>query len=692
MVASRSPAARIPGRLLASALITPLVLLTAGRSPVATADEPARPISGIDRTLIDPTIAPGDDFFRHVNKKWLDKTTIPEDKSDFGSFTILQEEAIAALHEIMEELSERTDRVPGSDEQKVGDFYASMMDTERLERLGIKPLQPLLDEVRHIETREQFVELLARLPRQGVAGLFGCFVNADARQSGHYVVYISQAGTTLPDRDYYLKDGDKEREIRKKYRAYIVALMEAIGADDPQRIADRVLDTETRIARAQWSRVENRNPLKTYNKKSAEELAEMLGNFGWKRYARIAGWDKETHFVVRQPSFLAAVDRLITEVPLDVWKDVMTFQIVDSFASQLSKQFDDLSFDFHQRTLRGVPKPRPRWKRAVGATSGVLGELVGKIYVREHFQPEAKERMVTLVNNLKRSFALRIRKLDWMSDETKQRALEKLGKVRTKIGYPDKWKDYSTLSVDRGDLVGNMMRAAQWRYQRMLDKLGKPVDRDEWLMTPQTVNAYYNPLMNEIVFPAAILQPPFFNAKADDAVNYGGIGAVIGHELSHAFDDSGSRFDGDGNLNNWWTKADRREFDKRGKALAAQYDRYEPLPGIHVNGRFTLGENIGDLGGVNVALTAYQLALDGKPAPVIDGMTGLQRFFLGYAQIWRRKYRPEELRRRIVVDPHSPAEFRVNGIVRNIDAFYDVFDVRPDQKLYLAPEERVRIW
>ena len=671
--------------LLISAVVVP------GSAPAQTTSESPL-VSGIDKELISPDISPGDDFFLHVNRKWLDQTKIPDDKSDFGSFTILQENAISALHEIMKELAAKPDREPGSDEQKVGDFFASMMNTEKLEKLGTKPLEPLLNEVRQLKEKKALVELFARLPRQGVSGLFGCFVNADARRSSHYTVYVTQSGTTLPDRDYYLKDGDKEKQIRQKYRAYIVELMKSLGADDPQRIADRVLELETKIAKAQWSRVENRNPLKTYNKMSADELGDLLKNFGWKEYASIAGWDKQPSFVVRQPSFLRAIDQLIVDVPLDVWQDFLTFQITDSFAPQLSKRFDELSFDFHQRTLRGVPQPRPRWKRAVGATGGVLGELVGKIYVREYFKPEAKERMVELVDNLKRAFEVRIGKLDWMSEATRKRAIEKLGKIRTKIGYPDKWKDYSKLAIERDDLVGNLRRAAEWRYQRMLDKIGKPVDRDEWLMTPQTVNAYYNPLMNEIVFPAAILQPPFFNVKADDAVNYGGIGAVIGHELSHAFDDSGSRFDGDGNLNNWWTKEDRKEFEKRGKALVAQYDAFEPLEGIHVNGRLTLGENIGDLGGVNVALTAYELSRQGKAAPVIDGLTGPQRFFLGYAQIWRRKYRPEELRRRIVVDPHSPAKYRVNGIVRNIDAFYDVFDVKAGGKLYLAPEERVRIW
>ncbi len=654
------------------------------------AQEPLK--SGIDHELLDPKIAPGDDFFDYVNRKWIEKTEIPPDKSDYGSFTILQEQAIAALKEIMETMSQLPDRKPGSDEQKVGDFYLAFMKTERLEELGTKPIEPLLQQVREIQSKQDLAALLGRLPRQGVGGVFACFVNADARASDENIVYITQSGLTLPDRDYYLKDQPREKQIREKFHAYIMALMKEAGVDDPERIADRVLDLETRIARIQWSRVENRNPLKTYNKKTAEGVASLLKGFDWPLFAKEAGFAGEKQFIVRQPSFLEGVRVLFAEVPLDVWKDYLLFHVTDEYASLLNHAIDELHFDFHRRTLSGVAEPSPRWKRAVGAANAAMGELVGKLYVREHFKPEAKARMKNLVAYLKTAMGVRIRQLEWMSDATKERALEKLAKIRTKIGYPDKWKDYSKLEIRPDDLVGNMMRAADVAYQRMIDKLGKPVDKDEWHMTPQTVNAYYNPLVNEIVFPAAILQPPFFHMDADDAVNYGGIGAVIGHELSHGFDDSGSRFDGDGNLNNWWTPEDRAEFEARARQLVEQYSSYEPLPGMKINGKLTLGENIGDLGGVNVAYTAYQLMLEGDTPPVIDGFTGPQRFFLGYAQIWRRKYRPEELRRRLFVDPHSPAKFRVNGIVRNIDAFYEVFEVRPGQKLYLPPEQRVKIW
>ncbi len=659
-------------------------------SQPAAAQPPLK--SGIDHELLDSKIAPGDDFFDYVNRRWLDKTEIPPDKSDYGSFTILQEQAIAALKQIMETMSQMPDREPGSDEQKVGDFYLAFMDTDRLEELGARPIQPLLRQVRDLEDKDQLAALLGRLPRQGVGGVFACFVNADARASSRTIVYITQSGITLPDRDYYLKDQPREKKIREKYRTYIVELMKLIEADHPQRIADRVLDLETRIARIQWSRVENRNPIKTYNKKTGDEVGKILEGFAWVSFLREAGMDGEKEFIVRQPSFLEGFRELYREVPLEVWKDYLIFHVTDEYASLLSRKFDDLHFDFHRRTLSGVAEPSPRWKRAVGAANGAMGELVGKLYVREHFKPEAKARMKNLVDYLKSAMAVRIRQLEWMSDATKERALDKLAKIRTKIGYPDKWKDYSRLEIRPDDLVGNMRRASDVAYQRMIDKLGKPVDKEEWHMTPQTVNAYYNPLMNEIVFPAAILQPPFFHMDADDAVNYGGIGAVIGHELSHGFDDSGSRFDGNGNLNNWWSPDDRAEFEARSKLLVQQYSSYEPIPGMKINGRLTLGENIGDLGGVNVAYTAYQLMLEGDTPPVIDGFTGPQRFFLGYAQIWRRKYRPEELRRRLFVDPHSPAKYRVNGIVRNIDAFYEVFDVKPGDRLYLPPEQRVKIW
>ena len=648
--------------------------------------------SGIEADLLDKKTAPGDDFFGHVNGIWLDKTEIPADKSNYGSFGILQEQANVALREIVESMAELPDSKPGSTEQKVGDFYRAFMDTQKLEELGADPIRPLVARVRDLKSKDELIDLLGEWQRQGISSVFACFVNSDARDSDRNIVYITQSGITLPDRDYYLKDEPKEKRIREAYHKYIAGLMKLIGEEHPNRIAERVIRLETKIAELQWTRVENRNPLKTYNKKTNEQLNELLKEFDWNRFAAIAGLGKQTEFVVRQPSFLEGVDELLKLTALEAWQDYLTFHVVDGFAAMLSKDFDDLSFELHEKTLSGVAEPSVRWKRAVRAANSSMGELVGELYVRKHFTPAAKARMGELVANLRSAMGVRIQQLDWMSDATKKRSQEKLKKIRTKIGYPDKWKDYSKLVIKPDDLVGNMRRAQAVAYQRMLDKLGKPVDRGQWLMTPQTVNAYYNPMMNEIVFPAAILQPPFFFMDADDAVNYGGIGAVIGHELSHGFDDSGSRFDGDGNLNNWWTAEDRSEFEKRANQLVAQYSEYEPIPGMKLNGKLTLGENIGDLGGINIALEAYKISLKGKPAPVLDGLNGQQRFFMGFGQIFRRKYRPEELRRRLFVDPHSPSRFRVNGIVRNVDAFYEEFEVEPGQKLYLPPKQRVRIW
>lgn len=589
-------------------------------------------------------------------------------------------------------MAQRDDLEPGSDEQKIGDFYKAFMDTERLEQLGLQPLKPYLDEIAAVKDRDDLVQLMVANDQRGVANPFGMFVSPDARDSQRYAVYVSQSGTSMPDRDYYLKDDERYQAIRQAFQKYVTDLLAAAEISDSEAIAKRILDLETRMAEVQWTRVENRDPIKTYNKLTKEEVAGLMPDFPWSQFVDQAELGSQPAFIVRQPSYLEGFNKLFAEVPLDVWKEYFTFRLIDAYASVLSSQFDALHFDFYQKTLSGVAEPKPRWRRAVEAIDGVMGELLGKIYVREYFKPEAKARMEGLVENLKKAFEVRIQNLDWMSPATKHEALGKLAKISTKIGYPDKWKDYERLEIRPDELVQNLMRAAAFEHHRALEKLEGPVDRTEWHMTPQTVNAYYNPLGNEIVFPAAILQPPFFNLEADDAVNYGAIGAVIGHELSHAFDDKGSRFDGDGNLRNWWSQEDREAFEARGKLLVEQYSAYKPIDGIPLNGELTLGENIGDLGGVNVALTAYRLSLGDREAPVLDGLTGEQRFFLGYAQIWRRKYRDEELRRRLLTDPHSPSQYRVIGIVSNIDAFYDAFNVQPGHKMYLPPEKRVRIW
>lgn len=685
-------------RALAAALWT--ALLTIGLLPSARPLHAAEPAatstagaltSGILLDDFDPAVPAHDDLYLHVNGKWLEATEIPADQSNYGAFTILQENAQKALRELVEQMAEG-DQAKSPSEQQLSAFYQSFMNTERLEELGLQPLEPYLQRIGEVESKEQLIALMAENDRLGVGNPFALYINADARDSNRYAVYVTQSGLSMPDRDYYLEDNERYQAIRAAFRKYVADLLAAAGRTDTQAAAESILELETKMAQAHWTRVENRDPIKTYNKLTAEQIAQLMPEFAWQKFADGVEVGQQPAFIVRQPSYLEAFNRMFAEVPLDVWKEYFTYRLIDSYATALSSKFDQLHFDFYQKTLSGVAEPKPRWRRGIDLLDSVLGELLGQIYVREYFKPEAKARMEQLVENLKKAFEQRIRELDWMSPATKHQALEKLSKIDTKIGYPDKWKDYSKLEVKPDELVQNLIRTAAFEHQRAVDKLDGPVDRSEWHMTPQTVNAYYNPLGNEIVFPAAILQPPFFNLEADDAVNYGGIGAVIGHELSHAFDDKGSRFDGDGNLRNWWSEEDRAAFDARGQQLVKQYAGYAPIDGIHLNGELTLGENIGDLGGVNMAYTAYRLSLGGQPAPVLDGLTGDQRFFLGYAQIWRRKYRDEELRRRLLTDPHSPSQYRVIGIVSNIDAFYDAFGIKPEHKMYLAPEQRVRIW
>jgi putative endopeptidase len=580
------------------------------------ADDSETPlISGILREDFDPEVPPHEDFYLHVNGKWLERTEIPADQSNYGIFTVLQEESQNALRQLVEELAAQEYDERGSDEQKIGDFYRSFMNTERLETLGLEPIRKELEQIQQIDSREALIELMAANDRQGIGNPLALFVNADARQSDRYAVYLTQYGTSLPDRDYYLVDEERYLAIRQAFVRYVADLLAAAEFTDTEEIAQRILDLETKLAEVQWSRVENRDPLKTYNKMTHGELKELLANFDWARFAQLADVGDQEAVIVRQPSYLEGFNRIFQEIPLEVWKEYYTFRLLDRHAATLSSKFDELQFDFYSRTLSGVDEPKPRWKRGLDSLDGVLGELVGKMYVRDNFTPEAKERMEALVENLKRAFDVRIRELDWMSEPTKREAIAKLAKVRTKIGYPDKWKDYSRLEVEPNALVENFRRVAEFEHQRAIEKLAGPVDRDEWHMNPQTVNAYYNPLGNEIVFPAAILQPPFFNLKADDAVNYGAIGAVIGHELSHAFDDKGSRYDGDGNLRNWWTAEDRQAFDERGQQLVEQFSQYSPIGEMKLNGELTLGENIGDLGGLNMAQTAYHLSLDGKRSP-----------------------------------------------------------------------------
>ena len=645
-------------------------------------------VAGIDMANADASIRAQDDFYRHVNGQWLANTAIPADKSNYGSFTKLADDAEVQLRAIIEQAA-ATSAKEGTEQQKVGDFFKSYMNTEKLEALGVSPIAASLAEIDALDSKDALVTWFGNAGRVGVKTPVAAFINQDKRDATKYAVYTYQSGIGLPDRDYYFKDDEKSVAIRAAYKSHIAASFALAKVDAS---ADAVYAIEEALAQGHWQRVENRDPVKTYNKMPMAELNTLSAAVNWANWTQALGIDAQADIIVYQPSYLTAYGETLASKSLDDWKAYAKWQVISGASTLLNKAFDDQHFSFYSKTLRGVEEQQERWKRAVQFTDDVIGEAVGKIYVEKHFPPEAKARMDKLVNNLLIAFGAGIDDLEWMTEETKVAAREKLSKFTYKIGYPDKWRDYSSLLIKPDDLFGNSVRAAEFEYARNLSKLGKPIDKTEWFMTPQTVNAYYNPVANEIVFPAAILQPPFFNLAADDAVNYGGIGAVIGHEIGHGFDDSGSQYDGDGNLRNWWTDSDRSEFEKRTTALVEQYNAFEPLPNEFVNGKFTLGENIGDLGGLTIAHKAYLLTLKGQKAPVIDNLTGEQRFFMGWAQVWARKYRDEELSQRLVTDPHSPSEYRTNGIVRNMPAFYDAFGVKEGDAMFLSPDSRVKIW
>ncbi len=673
--------------------VLPILALSTCFAAAAAADSgsTAPKESGIDRSLFSESVLPGENFYLYANEKWLDDTEIPSDKSDYGIFTVLDDRTREQVRDLIETAAEASGE-PGTATQKVGDLYRSVIDIETRNDAGLDPIRPLLDRIAEIDSADQLAAAMAELARVGVHGPFAPYVSVDARNSEQYTVYLTQSGLTMPDRDYYLDDDERYRELRTKLTEYVADLLDATGHDNSKTAAKGVVAIETALAAGHWTKTENRDPVKTYNRQPSDAIAETLAGFPWPEFAEAAGFGQREAFIVRQPSYLETLGELFDETSLDAWRDYLTFRVLNAYASSLHEPLERRHFDFHATALSGITEQEPLWKRAVGITGDVLGELVGQLYVDEHFAPEAKERMNELVENLERAFEKRIGALEWMGDGTQRQAKEKLAMITTKIGYPDRWKDYEPLTIKKQPLALNQLAAAKFEYERDLNKLGGPVDRQEWHMTPQTINAYYNPTMNEIVFPAAILQPPFFNLAADDAVNYGAIGAVIGHELSHAFDDKGSKYDGKGTLRNWWTETDRTEFERRAEGLVGQYNGFEPVDDRTVNGELTLGENIGDLGGLSIAYEAYQISLQGEEAPVIDGLTGDQRFFLGWAQIWRRLYREQELRRRLIVDPHSPSESRVNGIVRNMDAWYDAFEIPEEASLYLPPDQRVRIW
>lgn len=647
--------------------------------------------SGIDTANFDTSVKPQEDFYRYVNGTWLKTFEIPADKSNYGAFTKLYDEAQVNLRKIIEE-SAASNAADGTEEQKVGDFYKSFMDSTLIEKLGIKPIEGEIAKINAIKSKDELADLMAYYIQIGIQKPFTYWINQDLKESSKYIGYLNQSGLSLPDRDYYFKKDQKFVEIRSKFVKFIEDLFNEAGIENAAAKAKRIMEIETDIARTHWTRVENRDRDKTYNKFEISKLDKENPSFNWTRYFEKAGLGDEKDIIVRQPSYIKDFDKLFKKVSLEDWKSYFTLKLIDTASPYLSKNFVDLEFDFYRKTLRGIEKNRPRWKRAVSATERSLGEVVGQVYVKKYFKPEAKARMVELVENLRIAYKARIEQLEWMGPETKKEALVKLSKFKAKIGYPDKWKDYSNLVVKADDLVGNVYRSNQVEYAREINKLGKPIDRDEWFMTPQTVNAYYNPPMNEVVFPAAILQPPFFNMEADDAVNYGAIGAVIGHEMTHGFDDQGRKSDGDGNLRDWWTEEDNKRFMERAHVMIDQYDGYVPVDTLHINGKLTLGENIADLGGLTISYYAYKMSLNGKEAPVIDGLTGEQRFFIGNGQIWARLFRDEALRQRVLTDPHSPSEYRSNGIVSNMPEFYAAFDVKKGDKMYRSDDIRVKIW
>ncbi len=677
-------------RHIALGALSALLLVACNKSePAAAPAAPKALASGIDATQFDAAIRPQDDFYRHVNGTWLKNNPVPAEKSNYGAFTKLADDAEQQLRAIIEEAAAKADKPAGSDEQKVGDYYAAFMNAARADELGLKPLEAELAAIDAMADRKALAASFARLSNIGV-NLMPGYIDTDAKDSTQYMVYLFQGGTGLPDRDYYLDKDAKFVEIRAQYQAHIAAMLTLAGIDGAAAQAKNILALETALAEQQWTKVDSRDADKTYNKYAVADLSTLMPGFDWAAFIDGTGIAKSPGIVISQPSFFTAFDRILQKTDLATLKAWLKWHLLSDYAPYLSKPFVDENFAFYGTTLNGIAELKPRWKRAVDATEQALGEVLGRIYVARHFPPEAKARMDGLVQNLVKAYEVSIQELDWMSEETKAKALVKLSKFTPKIGYPTKWKDYSALEVKADDLVGNVMRSNRVENARQTAKLGGPIDRDEWFMTPQTVNAYYNPGMNEIVFPAAILQPPFFDMAADDAVNYGGIGAVIGHEIGHGFDDQGSKYDGDGNLKSWWTEEDRKRFEERTKALIAQYDAYEALPGEHVSGAFTIGENIGDLGGLSIAYKAYKMSH--PDAPVIDGFSGDQRVFMGWAQVWRRNYKDANLLQRLKSDPHSPSEFRCNGIVRNLPEWYAAFDVKETDQLYLAPAQRVKIW
>jgi len=672
--------------LILAATVAAAVSVTAAQTPTPV-------VPGIDVAGMDLSVRPQDDFFRYVNGRWVDNTQIPADRASYGTFAILGDRSQEAVRAIIESEA-RAKAASGTNSQKVGDLYQSFMDEARLEALGITPLKDELSDIARISDRKELPAAFARAARLGVRLPFSVNVGADQRNSEQYAVQVSQSGLGMPDRDYYLRNDEKFAATRKAYNTYIARLFALGNQPEPEAAAARIVSLESKLAELQWDRARNRDRNATYNRTPVSTLQTATPHFDWQAYLTASGAKAPvTDIIVRQPDYLAAVDKLLADVPLATWKEYLTFGLISEYAADLSAPFADSQFEFDGRVIAGRQVQQPRWKRGVTEVEQALGEPVGRLYIEQHFKPAAKARMDALIQNLRAAFKVGIDELEWMSPATKREAQAKLAKFRVKIAYPDQWRDFSALEIKPGDHVGNQMRFRAFQTSESWARLGTPMERWRWGFTPQTVNASYSSTNNEITFPAGILQAPFFNIDADDAINYGAIGGVIGHEISHGFDDQGRKSDGDGNLRDWWTAEDAKNFDERAARLGAQFEAYTtPLPDMKINGKLTMGENIGDLSGLAVAYRAYKISLNGKPAPVIGGFTGDQRFFMGWTQVWRFKSRDEALRNQLLTDSHSPGMFRAFVPLTNIDAFYEAFNVKPGDKLYRAPAERVRIW
>ncbi|HEY9856085.1 MAG TPA: M13 family metallopeptidase [Stenomitos sp.] len=647
--------------------------------------QPAVPFEGVDST-----VRPQDDLFRHANGAWLKTAQIPGDRVSYGVFDQMAQGSEDHVRTLLEEARVR----PGTNAESrmLGDFYASLLDTASIERSGLKSLKAQFDAIQQLKDTAGVSRVLAQLSIAGVHGPVGGYVGADAKQPTMNVLYVSQDGLGLPNRDYYLSQGTADKALRQDYLAYLTKLGKLSGARHPEADARAVLAFETELAKIQWTEVECRDDLKTYNPTTREQWVKDYGPFDWEAFAKTIGMPAGAGCVVGQPTYFKAFAKLAQKTPVSTWQAYMRLHVLDEYAANLGASYRAAYQHFRREKLRGLTSEPPRWRTALRMTSDMLGEAIGMRYVAKYFPASSKVKARNLVDNLLAAYHKELSAVDWMSDSTRQEALDKLSKITVKIGYPDKWRGYQGLVVKRQDAVGNLVRANRFTFERAMKDVGQPVDKTRWDMTPQTVNAYYNPVGNEIVFPAAILQAPFFDAQADDAFNYGAIGAIIGHEISHGFDDSGRHYDGEGKMRDWWTASDEKAFNERTARLVAEYDTFEPLKGIHVNGKLTLGENIADLAGITTAFNAYHLSLGDKPAAVVGGVSGDQRFFYAYARGWRSKARPQTVKEWLLTDPHSPDEYRTNGIVTNIDGFYDSFGVKPGDKLYKESKDRVRLW